>query len=160
MRFPVTEREGRSATAPKRLIPGGLTKGLCCEKNEVKKTWQLVKLHGCWWAYEGELPARRHSRRTAAQHVTYSDLFPLAHWQSNSSRDSCLVAKPVPPPTAALHPGARGGGKARLRRNGGGLSWIRSVPARVRTQPLHCSLPWLASSSTRRSSQKRRCREL
>jgi hypothetical protein len=22
----------------------------------VKKTWQLVELHGCWWAYEGELP--------------------------------------------------------------------------------------------------------
>jgi hypothetical protein len=21
----------------------------------VKKTWQLVELHGCWWAYEGEL---------------------------------------------------------------------------------------------------------
>jgi hypothetical protein len=19
-----------------------------------KKTWQLVELHGCWWAYEGE----------------------------------------------------------------------------------------------------------
>src|SRR5262245_63987194 len=56
---------------------------------------------------------RRHSRRTAAQHVTYSDPFPLAQWQRPSSRDSCLVAKPVPPPTAALHPGARGGGKAR-----------------------------------------------
>jgi hypothetical protein len=23
---------------------------------EAKKTWQLVELHGCWWAYEGELP--------------------------------------------------------------------------------------------------------
>src|SRR5262245_66432362 len=56
MRFPVTEREGRSATAPNGLIPGGLTRGLCCEENEVKKTWQLVELHGCWWAYEGELP--------------------------------------------------------------------------------------------------------
>src|SRR5262245_20498699 len=22
----------------------------------VKKTWQLAELHGCWWAYEGELP--------------------------------------------------------------------------------------------------------
>ena len=21
-----------------------------------KKTWQLVEVHGCWWAYEGELP--------------------------------------------------------------------------------------------------------
>ena len=20
------------------------------------KNWQLVELHGCWWAYEGELP--------------------------------------------------------------------------------------------------------
>src|SRR5262245_46780168 len=56
MRFPVTEREGRSATAPKGLIPGGLTRGLCCEENEVKKTWQRVELHGCWWPYEGELP--------------------------------------------------------------------------------------------------------
>src|SRR5262245_13685111 len=27
MRFPVTEREGGTATAPKGLIPGGLTKG-------------------------------------------------------------------------------------------------------------------------------------
>src|SRR5262245_48586889 len=81
---------------------------------------------------------RRHSRRTDT-HFTYSDPFPLAQWQRNSSRDSCLVAKPVPPPTAALHPGARGGGKARLRRNGGGPSWIRSVPVKVRTQPLHCS---------------------
>jgi hypothetical protein len=25
-------------------------------ESEVKKTWQLVELHGCWWAYEGELP--------------------------------------------------------------------------------------------------------
>ena len=25
-------------------------------KSEPKKTWQLVELHGCWWAYEGELP--------------------------------------------------------------------------------------------------------
>ena len=22
----------------------------------MEKTWQLVELHGCWWAYEGELP--------------------------------------------------------------------------------------------------------
>src|SRR5262245_19808242 len=22
----------------------------------VKQTWQLVEQHGCWWAYEGELP--------------------------------------------------------------------------------------------------------
>jgi hypothetical protein len=22
----------------------------------MKKTWQLAELHGCWWAYEGELP--------------------------------------------------------------------------------------------------------
>ena len=25
-------------------------------ESEVKETWQLVELHGCWWAYEGELP--------------------------------------------------------------------------------------------------------
>src|SRR5262245_47517254 len=25
-------------------------------KSEVKKSWQFVELHGCWWAYEGELP--------------------------------------------------------------------------------------------------------
>ena len=25
-------------------------------KSETKKAWQLVELHGCWWAYEGELP--------------------------------------------------------------------------------------------------------
>jgi hypothetical protein len=23
----------------------------------LKKTWQLIELHGCWWAYEGELPS-------------------------------------------------------------------------------------------------------
>jgi hypothetical protein len=44
---------------------------------------------------------RRRSRRTAAQHVTYWDPFPLAQWQRNSSRDSRLVAKPAPP-TGAL----------------------------------------------------------
>jgi hypothetical protein len=26
-------------------------------ERQVKETWQLVELHGCWWAYEGELPA-------------------------------------------------------------------------------------------------------
>jgi hypothetical protein len=30
--------------------------GAPSKKNEAKKTWQLVELHGCWWAYEGELP--------------------------------------------------------------------------------------------------------
>jgi hypothetical protein len=25
-------------------------------ESELKKIWQLQKLHGCWWAYEGELP--------------------------------------------------------------------------------------------------------
>jgi hypothetical protein len=25
-------------------------------RSEAKKTWQLVELHGCWRAYEGELP--------------------------------------------------------------------------------------------------------
>jgi hypothetical protein len=24
--------------------------------SEVNKNWQLVELHGLWWAYEGELP--------------------------------------------------------------------------------------------------------
>jgi hypothetical protein len=75
----------------------------------VNKTWQLVELYGCWWAYEGELLRRRHSRRTAAQHVTYSAPFPLGPWQRNSSRDLRPVAKHAPPPTALLHPGARDG---------------------------------------------------
>jgi hypothetical protein len=30
--------------------------GAPATKSEAKKTWQLVELHGCWWAYEGELP--------------------------------------------------------------------------------------------------------
>jgi hypothetical protein len=34
-------------------------------------TWQLMELHGCWWAYEGELPPpeafRTHGR--AARHI-------------------------------------------------------------------------------------------
>jgi hypothetical protein len=25
-------------------------------RSEGKKTWQFIELHGCWWAYEGELP--------------------------------------------------------------------------------------------------------
>jgi hypothetical protein len=33
----------------------------------VNKNWQLVELHGCWWAYEGALPLpevfRSHGRR-------------------------------------------------------------------------------------------------
>jgi hypothetical protein len=37
----------------------------------VKKAWQLVELHGCWWAYEGELPPPEafttHGR--AARHI-------------------------------------------------------------------------------------------
>jgi hypothetical protein len=36
----------------------------------VNKNWQLVELHGCWWAYEGELPPleafRSHGRRPDA----------------------------------------------------------------------------------------------
>ena len=47
----------------------------------------------------------RHSRRTAAQ-VTYSDPFPLAQLQSNSFRNSYLVAKPVFAPTAPALPPA------------------------------------------------------
>jgi hypothetical protein len=33
----------------------------------VNENWQLVELHGCWWAYEGKLPPpeafRTHGRR-------------------------------------------------------------------------------------------------
>jgi hypothetical protein len=55
---------------------------------------------------------RRHSRHTVVQ-ITYSDLFPLAQWQSNSSHDSCLAAKAASPPNAlVLHPGARDGDDA------------------------------------------------
>src|SRR5262245_56370011 len=76
MRFPVTEREGRSATAPNGLIPGGLTRGLCCEENEVKKTWQLVELHGCWWAYEGELPPPEAFTTHGPRHLPILGPFP------------------------------------------------------------------------------------
>jgi hypothetical protein len=35
------------------------------------KNWQLMELHGCWWAYEGELPPPEafttHGR--AARHI-------------------------------------------------------------------------------------------
>jgi hypothetical protein len=31
-------------------------RGAAVTKSEVKQTWQLVELHGCWWAYDGELP--------------------------------------------------------------------------------------------------------
>jgi hypothetical protein len=31
-------------------------RGAAVTRSEMKKTWQLVELHGCWWAYEGELP--------------------------------------------------------------------------------------------------------
>src|SRR5262245_9399331 len=57
---------------------------------------------------------RRHSRRTAAQQVTYSAPFPLAQWQRNSSHDSCLAAKAAPPPNPlVLHPGAHDGDDGR-----------------------------------------------
>ena len=46
---------------------------------------------------------QRHSRRTAAQHVTFSDPFPLAQWQGNSSRNSSLVARTALPHTALPH---------------------------------------------------------
>src|SRR5262245_62161513 len=53
---------------------------------------------------------RRHSRRTAAQQITYSDPSPLAQWQNNNSRESCLAAKAASPPNAlVLHPDARDG---------------------------------------------------
>src|SRR5262249_28978617 len=42
---------------------------------------------------------RRHSQRTVAQHITYSDFFLLAQWQRRSSRDFCPVAKPAFPAT-------------------------------------------------------------
>jgi hypothetical protein len=37
------------------------------QKNfEVKKSWQLVELHGLWWAYKGDMPSaeafRTHGR--------------------------------------------------------------------------------------------------
>ena len=28
-------------------------RGVPATRSEAKKTWQLVELHGCWWAYEG-----------------------------------------------------------------------------------------------------------
>jgi hypothetical protein len=31
-------------------------RGATATRSETKKAWQLVELHGCWWAYEGELP--------------------------------------------------------------------------------------------------------
>jgi hypothetical protein len=46
----------------------------------------------------------RHSRHTVA-HVTYSDLFPLVQWQSNSSHDSCVAVKVAASPPM---PGAVG----------------------------------------------------
>jgi ethanolamine ammonia-lyase small subunit len=48
----------------------------------------------------------RHSARTATQ-VTYSDLSPLAQWQSNSSHESWLAAQAAT--SARLHLGADGG---------------------------------------------------
>jgi hypothetical protein len=36
------------------------------QDREVKRNWQLLELHGLWWAYQGELPRqeafRTHSR--------------------------------------------------------------------------------------------------
>jgi hypothetical protein len=48
---------------------------------------------------------RRHSERTAA-HITYSDLFLPAQWQSNSSHESWLAAQAAT--SARLHLGAAG----------------------------------------------------
>jgi hypothetical protein len=50
---------------------------------------------------------RRHSRHTVAQ-VTYSDLFLLAQWQSNSCHESWLAAQAAK--SARLHLGADGEG--------------------------------------------------
>jgi hypothetical protein len=54
---------------------------------------------------------RMHSRRTAAQHVTYLAPFPLAQWQRNSSRDACLIARRGI--TRMLYPGAGDGDDGR-----------------------------------------------
>jgi hypothetical protein len=75
----------------------------------VNKTWHLVEQHGCWWAYEGELPppeAFTTHRRSAT--CPYSAPFPRARWQRRDCSAIGLVAAPKPRPTVLLHLGADG----------------------------------------------------
>src|SRR5262247_487282 len=80
----------------------------------VNKDWQLVEQHGCWWAYEGELPPPEAFTTHGRAQVTYSAPFPLAQWQRNSSRDSCLASKAASPPNAPVQPDARNGDDGRM----------------------------------------------
>src|SRR5262245_46045121 len=53
----------------------GLDKMTEKRSTEAKKTWQLVELPDAGGPTRASCHRRRHSRRTAAQHVTYSDPF-------------------------------------------------------------------------------------
>jgi hypothetical protein len=47
-------------------------------KSEAKKSWQLVELHGCWWAYEGELPpAEAFTTHRRPHHLAILGPFPF-----------------------------------------------------------------------------------
>jgi hypothetical protein len=73
----------------------------------VNKTWQLVELYGCWWAYEGELPPPEAFRTHGHAGHILGPFSPLAQWQSNSSHESWLAAQAAT--SARLHLGADGG---------------------------------------------------
>ena len=98
----MTERRGSSAT-----------------RSEVKKTWQFAELHGCWWAYEGELP-------------------PPEAFQTHGRRPETPILGPYPSRVIA---------EAMLRKPQRGATtmasacrpWAISVETSCRSYPLHAS---------------------
>jgi hypothetical protein len=71
-----------------------------------EKTWQLAELHGCWWAYEGELPPpEAFTTHGHARHILGP--FPTrAMAEQQLPRQRALRARGI---TRMLYPGARDG---------------------------------------------------
>jgi hypothetical protein len=63
--------------------------------------WQLVELHGCWWACDGELPPpeafQSHRRQPNRQFLGH---MPLVRSRKQCCTATCLVATPKSVPRA------------------------------------------------------------
>jgi hypothetical protein len=83
-------------------------RGATATRSETKKAWQLVELHGCWWAYEGELPQpeafQSHRRQPNRQFL--GRMF-LVQSRTRCCTATCLVATPksVPAPIPLMSSG-------------------------------------------------------
>jgi hypothetical protein len=79
----------------------------------VNENWQLVELHGCWWAYEGKLPPPEAFTRRSSGRI------PLARSQRRCCGAARLLAtrRAVPAPNLgasdACDRGDAEGGNAR-----------------------------------------------